>query len=121
MNSHKPPILENGVFILLPVLNEAANIASLLDRIETALNGVPLTVGILDDGSTDGTIEYVRKRMQRPGHNLHLICRKKILRASQRGGALRTLMIWGLEHTAHEIFVEMDGDLSHRPEELRSG
>ena len=78
-------------------------------------------MGILDDGSTDGTIEYVRERMERPGQTLHLICRKKTLRASQRGGALRTLMLWGLEHTAHEIFIEMDGDLSHRPEELRDG
>ena len=121
MNISAPPNLEYGVFILLPVLNEAANIGPLLDRIETTLKGISYTVGILDDGSTDGTVEYVRERMERPGHNLHLICRKKILRASQRGGALRTLMIWGLEHTAHEIFVEMDGDLSHRPEELRSG
>jgi dolichol-phosphate mannosyltransferase len=109
------------VFILLPVLNEAANIAPLLDRIELSLKGIPFTVGILDDGSTDGTIEYVRKRMERPGHGLHLICRKKTLRASQRGGALRTLMLWGLEYTTHDIFVEMDGDLSHRPEELRAG
>ena len=34
---------------------------------------------------------------------------------------MRTLMLWGLEHTSHDIFVEMDGDLSHRPEELRDG
>ena len=116
-----PPTIEAGVFILLPVLNEIANIGPLLDRIETALQGIRFTVGILDDGSTDGTIEYVRERMERPGQSLHLICRKKTMRASQRGGALRTLMLWGLEHTAHDIFVEMDGDLSHRPEELREG
>lgn len=113
--------IESGVFVLLPVLNEIANIAPLLDRIESALEGIPFTVGILDDGSTDGTIEYVRERMERPGQSLHLICRKKTMRASQRGGALRTLMLWGLEHTSHDIFVEMDGDLSHRPEELRDG
>ena len=116
-----PPSMEAGVFILLPVLNEIANIGPLLDRIEAALNGVRFTVGILDDGSTDGTIEYVQKRKEQPGQSIHLICRKKTLRASQRGGALRTLMLWGLEHTTHEIFIEMDGDLSHRPEELRDG
>ena len=116
-----PPTIEAGVFILLPVLNEIANIGPLLDQIETALKGIRFTVGILDDGSTDGTIAYVRARMERPGQSLHLICRKKTMRASQRGGALRTLMLWGLEHTAHDIFVEMDGDLSHRPEELREG
>ena len=121
MNTHAAPDIEKGVFILLPVLNEIGNIGALLDRIETALRGIRFTVGILDDGSTDGTIKYVQERMERPGQSLHLICRQKTLRASQRGGALRTLMIWGLEHTAHEIFIEMDGDLSHRPEELRDG
>lgn len=115
------PAMEAGVFILLPVLNEIANIGPLLDRIEAALKGIRFTVGILDDGSTDGTIEYIRERMEQRGQSLHLICRKKTMRASQRGGALRTLMLWGLEYTSHDVFVEMDGDLSHRPEELREG
>ena len=119
---HKPEIASGsaGTFVLLPVLNEIANIRALLDRIETALAGIPFTIGILDDGSTDGTIEYVQHRMQSSPH-IHLICRKKTLRASQRGGALRTLMLWGLGNTAAEIFIEMDGDLSHRPEELQTG
>jgi len=113
----------HSVFLLIPVLNEIANIGSLLDRIETALGGVPFTVGILDDGSTDGTIEYVRNRTTSTSasHGLHLICRKKTLHGCQRGAALRTLMEWGLENTSHGIFVEMDGDLSHRPEELPDG
>jgi dolichol-phosphate mannosyltransferase len=110
-----------GCFILLPVLNEIANIGPLLDRIEKALAGSPYTVGILDDGSTDGTVAYIQERMQRPDHHLHLICRKKWRRASQRGAALWTLLRWGLTSTSHEIFIEMDGDLSHRPEELLEG
>ena len=116
-----PIAVSGGVYILLPVLNEIANIGPLLDQIETALSGTPYTVGIVDDGSTDGTIEYLRKRMQTPNHHLHLICRTKKYRASQRGAALRTLMLWGLDNTRHDVFVEMDGDLSHRPEELRDG
>jgi dolichol-phosphate mannosyltransferase len=114
-------VADNGVFIILPVLNEMANIGPLLDGIETMLKGIPFTVGIVDDGSVDGTIEYLRERMQRPNHRLHLICRKKTCRASQRGSALRILMLWGLENTGHPVFVEMDGDLSHRPEELTIG
>jgi len=42
-----------GVFLLLPVLNEAANIGTLLDRIQVVLRDRPLTIAILDDGSTD--------------------------------------------------------------------
>ena len=110
-----------GVFILLPVLNEIANIGQLLDRIGAVLGSTPFTIGVLDDGSTDGTVEYLRERVQRPGQKLHLICRRKTYRASQRGSALRVLMLWGLSNTAHQYFVEMDGDLSHRPEELPIG
>ncbi len=110
-----------GLFVLLPVLNEIANIGPLLDKIDLALAGMDYTIGILDDGSRDGTVEFLSDRMRRPGHRLHLICRKKSRRASQRGSALRLLMLWGLEKTHHDIFVEMDGDLSHRPEELPDG
>jgi dolichol-phosphate mannosyltransferase len=110
-----------GVYVLLPILNEAGNISTLLDRIEAELAEVPFTIGILDDGSTDGTLEYLEQRLARPGHRLVLIRRRKTFRASQRGSALRTLMLWGLENTTHRIFVEMDGDLSHRTEELVEG
>ena len=115
------PRLEKGVYILLPVLNECANVSRLLDGIENQLGCMPFTVGILDDGSEDGTVEVIRARLRRPNHHLQLICRKKTSRGSQRGSALRELMLWGLENTSHEIFVEMDGDLSHRPEELPDG
>ena len=110
-----------GVFILLPVLNERENIAELLDRIERTLPLVSHTVCIVDDGSRDGTAEYVEERMGRPGHNLHLIRRVKTIHGSQRGSALHRALLWGLENTGWEFFVEMDGDLSHRPEELPEG
>ncbi len=110
-----------GVFVLIPVLNEAANIGPLLDQIEARLAGVPFTIGILDDGSTDGTLEYLEQRVKRAPDHLHLIRRHKTRRASQRGSALRALMLWGLERTRHDVFVEMDGDLSHRSEELTEG
>jgi len=110
-----------GVFIVLPILNESADIAELLDRIEAALAGRPFTIGILDDGSTDGTVEYIHERMNtRPGA-IHLIERKKTLPGCQRGSALNALMHWGLAHTAHDIFIELDGDLSHQPEEMPRG
>ena len=113
--------VQQGVFVLLPVLNEIANIEPLLDKIEAELAGLPFTIGILDDGSTDGTVEYLRERLRRSSGRLHLIFRRKTMHASQRGSALRELMLWGLQNTSHGIFVEMDGDLSHRPEELLDG
>lgn len=110
-----------GVVILLPVLNEAQNLAELLDRIGKALAGIRHGICVVDDGSRDGTAEYLEKRMAQPGHNLHLIRRRKTIRGSQRGSALHVALMWGLANTGHECFVEMDGDLSHRPEELPEG
>ncbi len=113
--------MNNSYFIILPILNEIANIGPLLDQIDNALVGRDYTVGIVDDGSTDGTIAYLEERMRRPDHRLFLICRKKTRRSSQRGAALWTLLRWGLANTHHDVFIEMDGDLSHRPEELLEG
>jgi len=113
--------IQPGVCILLPVLNERANIAELLDRIEKVLAGVPCSVCIVDDGSQDGTVEYLATRAALPQSNLHLIRRVKNTRGSVRGSALHQSLLWGLANTTHSVFVEMDGDLSHRPEELPEG
>jgi len=110
-----------GIFVLLPVLNEIDNIGELLDRIAHALPPAPYTICIVDDGSRDGTVEYLEKRISEARERIHLIRRVKTAHGSQRGGALHVSLRWGLEHTDHGIFVEIDGDLSHRPEELPEG
>jgi dolichol-phosphate mannosyltransferase len=111
----------NKIVILLPVLNEIENIGPLLDRIRDALTGRDYVVCVVDDGSRDGTAEFVRAEVSRGDPHLHLIERKKSGRGSQRGGALLAALKWGLQDNATAIFVEMDGDLSHRPEELATG
>jgi dolichol-phosphate mannosyltransferase len=110
-----------GILILLPVLNERSNIEELLARIARGLAGRSYTICIVDDGSRDGTVEWLKARLAKPHSHFHLIQRLKTSRGSKRGGALRAALVWGLKHTPHEIFVEMDGDLSHRPEELKEG
>lgn len=107
--------------ILLPVLNEIANIGPLLERIKATLDGWEYVICIVDDGSSDGTADYIRRTMQTEGQRLHLIERKKTMRGSQRGSALFAAMIWALENTDCRFLIEMDGDLSHRPEELPKG
>jgi dolichol-phosphate mannosyltransferase len=111
----------SGIFIVLPTLNEVENIASMIDGIERALVGVPHHLCVVDDGSTDGTVAWVRGYLETEGSTLTLIERKKTSRGSQRGIAVWTGLKWGLEHTQCDVFVEMDADLSHRPEELHEG
>lgn len=107
-----------GVFISLPVLNEVENLLPLLDGIDGSLAGQPYVVCVVDDGSRDGTIELLQQRKAQAADTLQVFFRTKTRRGSQRGGALITALDWGLEHTDCDVFVEMDGDLSHRPEEI---
>jgi dolichol-phosphate mannosyltransferase len=110
-----------GLFISIPVLNEIGNIATLASSIDEALRDrFPYTLLFTDDGSTDGTVEFVRDLMARDSR-IRLLQRVKTRRGCQRGGALFDAMVWGLANTGHEIFIEMDGDLSHRVEEILPG
>jgi dolichol-phosphate mannosyltransferase len=108
----------DGVFISIPVLNEADNVVALLARIDRALEGHEYVVCVVDDGSRDGTIELLRELQSSAAERLHVVYRTKTGRGSQRGGALLTALEWGLSETSCGVFVEMDGDLSHRPDEL---
>ncbi len=109
---------ETRIFIALPVLNEVSNIGPLLDEIDAALAGHEYVVCVVDDGSRDGTRELLSERQGTQKSTLHVIDRVKTSRGSQRGGALHAALLWGLQNTAADIFVEMDGDRSHRPQEL---
>ena len=59
-------------------------------------------------------------RADDPKSRIHFIKRTKTIRGSQRGSALFVAMLWGIQQN-FDFFVEMDGDLSHRPEELPDG
>jgi dolichol-phosphate mannosyltransferase len=112
---------DKGVCILLPVLNEACNIGELVHRIRAAMAGREYVICFVDDGSRDGTVDRIRDCMKESDHRMHLIERTKRIRGSQRGSALFTAMMWALDSTHCDTIIEMDGDLSHRPEELVHG
>jgi dolichol-phosphate mannosyltransferase len=109
------------VCILLPVLNEAANIEALCARIAAALEHWRYIICFVDDGSRDGTIEVIQRLSGAVPDRIHLIRRRKMMRGSQRGSALIAALQWALSRNDVTFIVEMDGDLSHRPEELQRG
>jgi dolichol-phosphate mannosyltransferase len=111
-----------SVWIVVPTLNEVNNIRSLLQRIRDSMTGFDYAVCIVDDGSSDGTLDIVRDFIRTDkADNIFIIQRRKTHFGSQRGVAVWTGLQYGFQHSDCQIFVEMDADLSHRPEELRAG
>jgi dolichol-phosphate mannosyltransferase len=112
----------NLSWIVLPTLNEAENIVGMLDGISRAMPAGDYVICIVDDGSRDGTVERVRAFMrERKDVHVELLQRQKTDRGSQRGIAVWTGLQRGLQQSAAGVFIEMDADLSHRPEELETG
>jgi len=109
------------ICIVLPVLNEASNIVPLLERIHGAVESMRYVVCLIDDGSVDNTVGLAVDAALRLGAPLHVIQRVKRHAGSQRGTALVAGLKWALDNTDASVIIEMDGDLSHRPEELPLG
>jgi len=100
--------------LIIPVLNEKKNLASLVERIHNVLKK-GYSIIFIDDGSKDGTLELAKKLSEK--RPIQIYQRKKVKKESERGAALQ----FGLQKALQlegDIFVEMDGDLSHRPEDI---
>jgi apolipoprotein N-acyltransferase len=100
------------VAVVLPTYNERENIQEVLRRLLAV--GERIDVFVVDDSSPDGTGAIVREHpaaregrvtlMERPG--------KQGLASAYRDGFRRAL------DAGYDLVVEMDSDLSHRPEDL---
>ncbi len=92
-------------------LNEADNIVELVERIRRFLPAADVLV--IDDNSADGTAPLVAEIGQRDP------AVKVVIRRDQKGlgSAIRHGMEYAIEHD-YEFFLNLDGDLSHDPEQL---
>ena len=105
----------------MPILNEIENIEALVNGVFGILQGYDYLLLIVDDGSTDGTLEYLQRMVADSQGRLAIVRHTKRYRGCQRGAALLAGLEWALKNGDFEIFIEMDGDLSHRVEELPDG
>lgn len=106
--------------VLLPILNETENILELLVRLKKSLAGYEAKIVLVDDGSTDGTLGKVRSAQQ---ENLQIILLERI--KTQAGCMRGDALLFGLRYIekifSPDYIVELDGDLSHQPEEIKTG
>jgi dolichol-phosphate mannosyltransferase len=105
--------LASNTLIVLPTLDEAANISSVLRGVRAALPAAHVLV--VDDGSTDGTPERAGALGDELGQ-IHVMRRlgPRGLGPAYRAG-FRAALADGFE-----VMVEMDADLSHDPRSLPS-
>jgi dolichol-phosphate mannosyltransferase len=98
--------------LIIPTLNEAGNIAGLLEHVRSVLDptGIHYEIVVVDDSSTDGTGEIVEAISLRD-HRVRLLLRK-----GQRG--LSGAVLDGWSSTDADVLGVMDADLQHPPELL---
>jgi dolichol-phosphate mannosyltransferase len=97
--------------IMIPTYNERDNIVRLVEAIRGDMPEAHVLV--IDDGSPDGTADYLRSSFDL-GSEVHLIEREG---KQGLGSAYRQGMRWGLDR-GYERFFSMDADFSHPPERL---
>jgi apolipoprotein N-acyltransferase len=116
--SRRRPRLEPGplpsrprTLVILPTYNERATIDTVLDGLSAQEGDLDLLV--VDDGSPDGTSQIVRERSEADPH-------VRLVERSSKSGLASAYAV-GFDRAiagGYDLVVEMDSDLSHRPEEL---
>jgi dolichol-phosphate mannosyltransferase len=99
--------------VVLPTYEEAANVATVLERLRRAVPDA--TILVVDDSSPDGTADLAEAAGARLGN-------VEVLRRPGKdglGSAYRAGFAWGLD-LGFEIMVEIDADGSHDPGALPS-
>lgn len=101
--------------VVVPVYNERANLPQLLDEIEGVFRTElpdyhPYEVLFVEDGSTDGTAEWVDEQSRDREH----VSAIHLTRSWGQSAALAA----GFDHATGEIVIAMDGDLQNDPHDI---
>jgi len=105
------PAGEPQVWVILPTYNERESVEEVVERVLAASPRVD--VKVVDDSSPDGTGDIVRKVADREP-------RVTLVERPEKGG-LASAYLDGFALAlaeGYDLVVEMDADLSHRPEDL---
>ncbi|AWB81914.1 polyprenol monophosphomannose synthase [Corynebacterium yudongzhengii] len=104
--------MPHSTLVIVPTYDEIDNIGTITGRILAAQPEIDLL--IVDDNSPDGTGEKADE-LAEANDNVHVFHRK------EKDGLLGAYLAgfhWGLERD-YEVFVQMDADGSHAPEQLQ--
>ena len=102
---------ESNVLVVIPTYNEVENLTGITGRVLAARDDVDILV--VDDNSPDGT-GRLADALAEADDRISVLHRPG---KSGLGNAYRAGFAWGIRQ-GYDILVEMDGDGSHRPEQL---
>lgn len=105
-SSSHPELVKGLLTVLMPVYNERQTIGAALERVLAA--PVRKEVLIVDDGSTDGTREYLRNHVDGRYPDVRVLYLPENV---GKGAAIRA----GLPHVRGEFVIIQDGDLEYDP------
>jgi len=94
--------------VVVPLMNEEENIKYLIQEVENALKEFDYELILVDDGSTDNTVEEIKKYMND----------KTKLVLLQRNYGQTSAMAAGIEVASGDLVVTIDGDLQNDPNDI---
>ena len=95
--------------IIIPVYNEGKNLRILIPKIYRELKDKKFELIIVDDNSTDNTSKILKKFKKKNFHH--------IIREEERD--LSKSCILGFKKSRHKNIIVMDGDLQHKPSDIK--
>lgn len=94
--------------LVVPMMNEEDNVAPLFKAIREALDGIDYELILVDDGSTDETIERMKAQADE---------RTKVV-IFKRNYGQTTAMAAGIDVAEGELIATIDGDLQNDPSDI---
>lgn len=104
---------EETVSIIVPFYNEEGNVLALVERVHTALAefALPWELVLVDDGSTDATLERLRAATAQYGQHVFVV-------ELQRNFGQTAAMQAGIDQAQGSLLVTLDGDLQNDPADI---
>ena len=94
--------------VVVPLMNEEDNVKYLIEEVEKALKDYDYELVLVDDGSTDNTVEEIKK---------HMNDKTKLVILNRNYGQT-SAMAAGIEVASGDVIVTIDGDLQNDPSDI---
>ncbi len=103
----------HALSLVIPMYNEVDNVAPLVARVHEALGGYPhpWELVLVDDGSTDGTGDAIRREAARHGAHVRPV---ELARNFKQTAAMQA----GIDAARGDVIATLDGDLQNDPVDI---